>query len=84
MDGMTWDGAACAQVDPDLWFPEMGSGANTTRHAVAVCRQCPLIHDCLAYALPRALDGIWGGTTEGQRRRMRADLGITATRKDAA
>ena len=58
----------CAQVDPELWFPEKGG---PTRQAKAVCARCAVRPECLAYAL--AHDdrfGVWGGVSERDRRRM--------------
>ena len=52
----------CAEVDPDLWFPETGE---SNREAKAVCRRCPVRDDCLDYALAHdERFGIWGGTSE--------------------
>lgn len=40
--------------------------------AKAWCAMCEVEAECLAYALARpALYGVWGGTTENQRRRTR-------------
>lgn len=67
---MTW--ALCAETDSDAFFPERGGSA---RHAKAICSGCPAQEECLEYALEYGEVGIWGGTTETQRRRMkRADL----------
>ena len=58
----------CAQVDPELWFPEKGG---STRQAKAVCARCTVRPECLTYAL--ANDdrfGVWGGVAERDRRRM--------------
>lgn len=63
---------ACAQpgVDPDLFFPPRG--VNTTESAKAICQRCPVLDECRDYAIPQSLlHGIWGGTTETQRRRLR-------------
>lgn len=61
--------AACAGVDPDLFFPERG---DSTREAKALCRRCDAQSDCLDYALTQGERfGIWGGTSERERRRMR-------------
>jgi len=45
----------------------------TPSQAVQVmCGRCPVREECLAYALERdALVGVWGGTTELERRAMR-------------
>lgn len=67
------DDAACVGSEPDLFFPDGG----TSPAAVATCRRCPVVDDCLSYALNSAVDGIWGGTTTKQRIRLRRQLGIT-------
>ena len=39
--------------------------------AKAVCATCPVRQSCLEYALAnRERDGVWGGATERERRRM--------------
>lgn len=64
---------------PDSDIPE-AHHVRTAREAaaVAVCRQCPILRECRAYALgpegadrPREMTGVWGGLTGVQRRRMR-------------
>lgn len=64
--------AACAgHADPDLWFAERGEDKRQ-REAVRICVVCPVRAACLAYALSmRPQAGIWGGTTEDQRRSRR-------------
>lgn len=62
------DLAACAQTDPEMFFPEKGG---TARDAKKVCRGCPVAGECLAYALRRDERwGIWGGLSERERRRL--------------
>jgi WhiB family redox-sensing transcriptional regulator len=59
----------CRQVDPDLFFPD--HGANLTKRARKVCASCPVMDECLAYALAHpGILGVWGGTSEGERRRL--------------
>lgn len=61
--------AACAGVNPDLFFPERG---DSTREAKAICRRCDVRKDCLDYAMRNGERfGIWGGTSERERRRLR-------------
>lgn len=61
--------ALCAQTDPEAFFPEKGG---STRQAKSVCAACPVIDECLRYALDRdERFGIWGGTSERERRRIR-------------
>ena len=58
----------CAQVDPELFFPDLGA---PTREAKAVCAGCEVRVECLAYALAhREGHGVWGGCSERERRRM--------------
>ncbi len=73
------DDPACAQTDPEIFFPldiEMGFGKFTVKYqsleaAKKVCQECPLIKDCLEYALKNHELGVWGGTTERERYLMR-------------
>lgn len=64
--------AACTRTDPDLFFP--GTGMSTYR-AKAVCRACPVVTECLMYAMSQPhMDGVWGGMSERARRDLRAQL----------
>lgn len=59
--------ALCAQVDPELWFPEKGQTAQALA-AKRICRRCPVRVPCLADALAgQEQDGIWGGLTYYER-----------------
>ncbi|WP_431963718.1 WhiB family transcriptional regulator [Actinacidiphila sp. bgisy160] len=63
--------AACREEDPELFFPISGSGPGMAQieRAKAVCLRCPVTAQCLRWALAAGrLDGIWGGTTEEERR----------------
>lgn len=61
-------GAVCAQVDPELFYPEVGE---STADAIAVCNICPVRQACLAWALDRReFFGVWGGTSGRMRRKM--------------
>lgn len=60
--------AVCAQVDGDLWFPEKG-GSNA--EARRICAGCPVKALCLDYAIENDERGVWGGTSEQERQRMR-------------
>lgn len=63
--------AACRGVDPDLFYPTQGE---STAEAKAVCRECPVTAECLAYALEtRQQFGIWGGKSERERRPLRVE-----------
>ncbi|SEE92666.1 WhiB family transcriptional regulator, redox-sensing transcriptional regulator [Streptomyces sp. 3213] len=74
---MHWrERAACLHVDPELFFPLSDSGLplRQIEEAKAVCDRCPVSERCLEWAMRVGqADGIWGGTTERERRAMRAD-----------
>lgn len=58
----------CAD-SPDDWFPKR---AADQRRAAATCRaECKVLANCLIRALEnREWHGVWGGTTEHQRRML--------------
>lgn len=61
--------ANCQGLDPDLFFPDRGA---STREAKEVCAACVVKEDCLEWALSAGEKfGIWGGTSERERRRLR-------------
>jgi WhiB family transcriptional regulator, redox-sensing transcriptional regulator len=65
------DRARCAEVDPDLFFPEKGE---TAQKAKFICSGCEVWAECLAYALGNGEQhGVWAGRSERQIRRMVAD-----------
>jgi len=65
-----WFAGLCAQTDPELFFPEKGG---SVREAKAVCTGCPVRAQCLAHALAHdERFGVWGGTSERERRRLKA------------
>jgi WhiB family redox-sensing transcriptional regulator len=66
--------ALCRDTDPDLFFPvgTTGPALAQIENAKAVCRQCPAQTACLEFALSTNQDtGIWGGTSEEERRKLR-------------
>ena len=75
-DDSRWrDDAACRNTDPDLFFPAgtIGEAAEATEAAIALCRRCPVRDQCLEFAMvTNQRDGIWGATSEEDRRRMRS------------
>jgi len=68
------DDAACAHItDRDLFFPNGVGGEyqHQVNEAKALCSTCPVIADCMQYALElHPVEGIWAGTTEAERRQM--------------
>ncbi|HEY0717283.1 MAG TPA: WhiB family transcriptional regulator [Streptosporangiaceae bacterium] len=65
--------SACRTVEPDLFFPISGKGRSQSDAARArrICQSCPVRAACLDYALAtHQSDGIWGGLTTDERRRL--------------
>lgn len=46
------------------------------REALRLCRACPNLEHCREYALHYEMYGIWGGTTERERREIRKERNI--------
>ena len=71
------DLAACraSGADPELFFPVSETGMVAHRQvaqAKAVCARCPVASQCLDWAVRNGEpEGIWGGTTPSERRRLR-------------
>ena len=66
--------AVCREEDPELFFPigNTGPALLQIEEAKAVCRRCPVIEQCLQWALEAGQhDGVWGGLSEDERRAMR-------------
>ena len=74
--------AACAHEDPELFFPLSSTGPALRQELAAkrVCLLCPVIRQCLDWAIDSGqAHGVWGGTSE----RERAELSRTAALVDA-
>lgn len=68
--------AACLGENPEWWHPRVAKvqtldERRQTAMAVEICGECPVRAKCLGFALDHREFGIWGGTTENQRRRLR-------------
>jgi WhiB family transcriptional regulator, redox-sensing transcriptional regulator len=63
--------AACRGTGPQKWFPDRADAVAALR---VICADCPVQQPCLEYALDHHITGgIWGGTTEKQRRVIRRE-----------
>ncbi|HUR23551.1 MAG TPA: WhiB family transcriptional regulator [Acidimicrobiales bacterium] len=59
---------ACKGVDPDIFYPVTDEEAEPAK---SICATCPVREPCLEFAVAsRERDGVWGGATERERRRM--------------
>ncbi|WP_432158770.1 WhiB family transcriptional regulator [Streptomyces sp. bgisy153] len=72
---MDWrHNAACREEDPELFFPigDTGPALLQIEEAKAVCRRCPVIEQCLQWALESGqAHGVWGGLSEAERPSMK-------------
>jgi WhiB family redox-sensing transcriptional regulator len=60
--------ARCLGADPDLFYPASDDAAEAAK---AICAVCPVREPCLEYAVTaREKEGVWGGRTEKERRRL--------------
>jgi len=66
---LSWrEHASCRGVDPEIFYPATDEEAEMAK---SVCAQCGVRPACLEYALTtRERDGVWGGATERERRRL--------------
>jgi WhiB family redox-sensing transcriptional regulator len=79
---LSWqDDAACLgmfqETGEDLFFPPFTVGripagqAVRIKKAKKVCGSCPVIRQCLRYAVLNECTGVWGGTTDSERKHIR-------------
>ncbi len=58
----------CRDYPPAVFFPSDGVGVDRARR---ICAECDVKGPCLEYALQQRIDhGVWGGTSERERRRI--------------
>lgn len=70
---MAWEQqSACRLAAPDLFFPLRADATVRVHAAKRVCAGCPVRLRCLSEALEHGHTGIWGGTTDEERRLIRA------------
>jgi WhiB family transcriptional regulator, redox-sensing transcriptional regulator len=69
--------AACRGLSTDIFYPVSDDDADIAK---SICAVCPVAEECLEFALAeREREGIWGGATERERRRI-----VRQRRKSAA
>jgi len=77
-DSSQWrERAACRCADPELFFPVSETGPSRLQiwQAKQICHACPVQWMCLAWALQHSVtDGIWGGSTQSERRALLGHL----------
>ncbi len=69
--------ALCAGRNPRIWYPVddrtyRTEVADSYAYARTICNQCPVLEQCLQYALSTGeTNGMWGGATPAERRNLR-------------
>lgn len=76
VDVPLWDGSeACAGIGVELFYDDNRKTEyqNRIHHEklVDICRSCPRLNECFAYAVHHEQYGFWAGTTEKQRNEIR-------------
>jgi WhiB family redox-sensing transcriptional regulator len=77
------DRAVCRTEDPELFFPvgDCGPALEQIAKAKAVCACCPVVVECLSFALVALAEGVAGGLTaeeRGKRRRASCSPVVSA------
>lgn len=69
---LSWrDDAACRER-PDVDFFPFPEDVHAIGRAKEVCANCPVVEECLVYAIrTRQGDGVWGGLTPKERAKLR-------------
>ncbi|MEU5425823.1 WhiB family transcriptional regulator [Streptomyces olivoreticuli] len=86
---MSWHShAACTDEDPDLFFPVGSTGPALVQieEAKDVCRSsCPVMEQCRAWAFEFGESwGVWGGSSEDERRQAKRRAARERARDAAA
>jgi WhiB family redox-sensing transcriptional regulator len=72
---MDWTRAACRGRDPELFYPTGPKDEFRIAEAKGICSTCPIMWDCLGWALDVGDDwAILGGLTAEERRVYVASL----------
>jgi WhiB family transcriptional regulator, redox-sensing transcriptional regulator len=72
------DLGSCRGMDPDVFFPDRGESLSPAK---AVCAECIVRDECLEFALDQGERfGVWGGTSERERRKLRRARREAATK----
>lgn len=67
------EAASCGTTtDPDRWFrAESLHNVAELAYVRAICESCAVNAECLDYAIEAQVQGVWGGTTTADRKRMK-------------
>ncbi len=69
--------ATCKEIGLEFFFQEHHSATSSEeRKAKQICKECPVMKECLEWGLAHESYGIWGGTSPRERMRIRKKRGI--------
>jgi hypothetical protein len=74
MDRFEITGAPCQSgVNPEIFFPDP-TDRETILEAKSYCLECKVTSDCLTFGMKTNSFGIWGGTTDEERRAIKRKM----------
>lgn len=82
MEYPDFTGASCRNLDTNLFYIDDANNNRDQRDLVLLkkmCATCPLVSACAEWSLHHELYGFWAGTTERDRKFLRAKLNIEYT-----
>jgi WhiB family redox-sensing transcriptional regulator len=82
-----YEDPSCASVGGDFWFPERSDNSSNSAEMViakSICGQCIHKTECAEWGLKKERFGIWGGTSEYERRLLRRRLNIVLKEENVA
>jgi WhiB family redox-sensing transcriptional regulator len=71
--------AACRGADTNLFYPDT-VGCKASEAAKDICQGCPVVTECLDWAMRNTEIGVWGNTTDKERVKLRRQAGIRPRR----
>ena len=74
--------ANCLSLDPELFFPVGEMKKEIADSLQRICMNCPIMDQCLEYALHVKVSGYWAGTDEREREKLRRFFHINPVRID--
>ena len=67
------DDAECRGNDSELFYMESSAAIMKAKQ---ICGRCPVVQECLSWAIRREEFGVWGGTTARERAAIRRERGL--------
>jgi len=71
-----FDDARCKEIGLELFFEDEKGKFIDVRKAKGICSGCPILDNCLEWALHHERYGLWGGTTPYERMQIRRKKNI--------